>query len=157
MTLPEVSVYTDGACSGNPGPGGWGAVLLYKEHRREISGYTELTTNNRMELQGAISALARLLKPCRVTLHSDSTYLCDAFNKGWLRSWQGRGWLKADKTPVENQDLWQELLALTSVHKVTFVKVPGHADNAENNRCDALARAAIKSKAGTDSDTDADV
>jgi ribonuclease HI len=140
-----VQIYTDGACSGNPGPGGWAAVLIYKENIKEISGGEGETTNNRMELKAAIESLKELKIPCSVELFSDSSYLCSAFNKGWLDKWLANGWKKADKSPVENRDLWEDLLKLTSTHKVGFIKVKGHSENQMNNRCDELARAAIKS------------
>lgn len=140
----HVVIYTDGACSGNPGPGGWGAILEYGEKRMEISGFEKHTTNNRMELLGPIMALGKLKEPCDVSLYSDSSYLINAFNKGWLDSWQKKNWTKSDKKPVENQDLWKQLLAICEVHNVKWIKVRGHADNAGNNRCDQLARDAIK-------------
>lgn len=143
--MKEVTIYTDGACSGNPGPGGWGAVLLYGEHRRELSGGEPATTNNRMELQAAISALSTLKEPCKVKLYSDSAYLVNAFRQNWLANWQRNGWLNSKKESVENQDLWQELLALTRRHQVEWLKVKGHSDNELNNRCDELARAAVAS------------
>lgn len=142
--MKKVTIYTDGACSGNPGPGGWAAVLCYGEHSMEISGFEAHTTNNRMELTAPIRALMKLNTPCEVELYSDSSYLINAFTKGWLASWQKRCWIKSDKKPVENQDLWQELLKLTAIHNVKWIKVRGHADNPLNNRCDELARAAIK-------------
>ncbi|MBQ4089249.1 MAG: ribonuclease HI [Clostridia bacterium] len=142
--MKKVTIYTDGACSGNPGPGGWGAILMYGEHKLEISGGEAYTTNNRMELTGPIKALGKLNTPCEVALYSDSSYLINAFTQGWLVNWQRRNWVKSDKKPVENQDLWQELLKLTAVHNVKWIKVRGHADNEYNNRCDELARAAIK-------------
>ena len=140
----KVDIYTDGACSGNPGVGGWGAVLFYRGVRKEMSGAEGQTTNNRMELTAMIRALSALKEDCEVTLYSDSAYCVDAFNKGWIASWKANGWRTADKSEVKNPDLWQELLALAKRHKVTFVKVKGHSDNEHNNRCDALARAAIK-------------
>lgn len=142
--MKQVVIYTDGACSGNPGPGGWGAILMYGEKKLEVSGYEAHTTNNRMELMAPIQALSRLKEPCEVRLYSDSTYLVNAFEKGWLENWQRRNWLKSDKKPVENQDLWKELLALTGRHSVQWIKVKGHADNPYNNRCDALATGEIK-------------
>lgn len=142
--MKKVMIYTDGACSGNPGPGGWAAVLSYGEHSMEISGFEAHTTNNRMELTAPIKALMKLNTPCEVELYSDSSYLINAFTKGWLASWQKRGWIKSDKKPVENQDLWQTLLKLAAIHNVKWIKVRGHADNPLNNRCDELARAAIK-------------
>ena len=143
--MKEVTIYTDGACSGNPGPGGWGAVLLYKDKKLELSGYEEHTTNNRMELLAAIQALARLKKPCLVNLYSDSSYLINAFILKWLDNWQKNNWLKSDKKPVENRDLWQRLLYLNSTHTINWHKVKGHADNPYNNRCDELATGEIKS------------
>ena len=134
-----VTIYTDGACSGNPGPGGWGAVLIYGEHRREISGGEAVTTNNRMELTAAIKALEALNAPCEVDLYSDSAYLINAYEQGWLKNWIRRGWVKADKKPVENVDLWKRLLELSGTHTVHWIKVKGHASNVENNRCDELA------------------
>ena len=141
--MKEVTIYTDGACSGNPGPGGWGAVLMYGEHRNEISGGDAHTTNNRMELTGPIEALEMLKQPCKVRLYSDSAYLVNAFNQHWIANWQRNGWQTSQKKPVENKELWQRLLELCRTHEVEFIKVKGHADNAENNRCDELARAAI--------------
>lgn len=138
-----VDIHTDGACSGNPGPGGWAAILRYGKHAREVSGYEAHTTNNRMELLAAIRGLEALNRPCDVRLHSDSSYLVNAFTKGWLDAWQRNGWKKSDKQPVENQDLWRELLALCESHAVEFVKVKGHADDPYNNRCDELARSEI--------------
>ena len=139
----KVVIYTDGACSGNPGPGGWGAVLLHGENRLELSDGEKLTTNNRMELIGPITALKALKFPCDVQLYSDSAYLINAFRNHWIDNWQRNGWKTASKKPVENQDLWQELLTLCGIHHIEWIKVKGHADNEENNRCDALARAAI--------------
>ena len=146
--MKEVIIYTDGACSGNPGPGGWAAVLTFGPHRREISGGDKHTTNNRMELTGPIEALKLLNEPCAVKLYSDSAYLCNAFNQHWIDGWQKNGWLTASKKPVENQELWRELIALTHTHTVNFIKVKGHANVRENERCDALARAAIKQIVG---------
>ena len=142
--MKEVIVYTDGACSGKPGPGGWGCVLIYGEHRKEMSGGEKETTNNRMELTAAIRALEALNVPCSVDLYSDSAYLVNAFEQGWLSNWVKRGWIKADKKPVENIDLWKRILELVNMHKVVFHKVKGHASNKENNRCDELATAAVK-------------
>ena len=141
--MKEITIYTDGACSGNPGPGGWGAMLMYGEHRKEISGGDAHTTNNRMELTGPIEALELLKQPCKVRLYSDSAYLVNAFNQRWIANWQRNGWQTSQKKPVENKELWQRLLELCRTHEVEFIKVKGHADNAENNRCDELARAAI--------------
>ncbi|MDR1328485.1 MAG: ribonuclease HI [Oscillospiraceae bacterium] len=136
--MKKVTVYTDGACSGNPGPGGWGAVLLYGDKRREMSGGEARTTNNRMELTGVIEALGALTEPCEVTLYTDSKYVSDAINKRWLNSWVRQNWRKKDGE-VKNPDLWQALLPLLSRHKVSFVWVKGHAENEHNNRCDELA------------------
>ena len=140
----EVTIYTDGACSGNPGPGGWGAILMYRDKRREMSGFEPHTTNNRMELTGPIVALSALKEPCDVTLYSDSAYLINAFEKHWIEGWQRKNWIKSDKKPVENQDLWKDILRLCGIHTIRWVKVKGHADNPNNNRCDELATGAIK-------------
>ena len=143
MTKKMVEIYTDGACSGNPGPGGWAAVLMYGDKKKEISGGESQTTNQRMEMKAAVEALKALKYPCEVSLYSDSAYLVNAFNQGWLDRWQRNGWKTSQKKPVENKDLWEELLTLTEKHRVKFVKVKGHADNVYNNRCDELARAEI--------------
>lgn len=137
--MKTVTIYTDGACSGNPGPGGWGAVLLYGSHRRELSGGEPNTTNNRMELTAVISALELLKEPCEVELWSDSKYVIDGLQKGWAKGWKARGWIKSDKKPALNPDLWERLLALTETHTLRYHWVKGHADTAENNRCDELA------------------
>lgn len=142
--MKEVEIYTDGACSGNPGVGGWAAVLLYGEHRLEIKGAEANTTNNRMELTAIIEALQKLRYPCKVTLYSDSAYSVEPFILNWIDGWVARGWRTASKDEVKNVDLWQKLLKETTRHNVTFVKVKGHADNQLNNRCDQLARSAIK-------------
>ncbi|NLO81935.1 MAG: ribonuclease HI [Clostridiales bacterium] len=142
--MKQVDIYTDGACSGNPGPGGWAAILTYKGIEKEISGYQELTTNNRMELMGPIKALELLKEPCSVRIYTDSTYLFNAFEKGWLSKWQKQNWHTSNKQPVANQDLWQRLIELASIHRIQWVKVKGHSDNEMNNRCDKLARQAIK-------------
>ncbi len=142
--MKQVIIYTDGACSGNPGPGGWGAILMYKETKLEISGFEAHTTNNRMELMAPIAALSKLKEPCEVRLYSDSAYLVNAFQKGWLDSWQQRNWIKSDKKPVENQDLWQVILKYTQIHSIQWHKVKGHADNPYNNRCDELATGEIR-------------
>lgn len=144
--MKKITIYADGACSGNPGPGGWGAVLLFNEFRKEMSGYEPQTTNNRMELTAAIEALNALKEPCEVTLYSDSAYLINAFQQHWLVNWQKRNWIKSDKKPVENQDLWKEILRLTGIHAITWIKVKGHASNKENNRCDELATGAIRNR-----------
>ena len=138
-----VRIYTDGACSGNPGPGGWAAILEFGPHRKEISGYMAGTTNNRMELFAAISGLGALKEPCNVELYSDSAYLVNAFNEHWIDGWKKNGWKTSAGTRVENQDLWFILSAQTQKHHVSFYKVKGHADHPQNNRCDELARAAI--------------
>ena len=137
--MKQVTVYTDGACSGNPGPGGWGAILMYRQHKKELSGGERQTTNNRMELTGVISALAALKEPCVVELYSDSKYVLDALEKGWARGWKARGWVKSDKKPALNPDLWDELLRLTDIHSLRYHWVKGHAENEYNNRCDQLA------------------
>jgi len=142
--MDEVRIYTDGACSGNPGPGGWGAVLMHGKREKEISGASANTTNNRMELTAAIEGLKALRKPCRVRIYTDSAYLARAFNDGWLARWIKRDWKTASKKPVENQDLWQQLLQLTNTHKVRFIKVKGHADDPLNNRVDRLAVDAMR-------------
>lgn len=142
--MKEVTIYTDGACSGNPGPGGWGAILIYREQRLELSGYEARTTNNRMELLAPIQALSRLKEPCAVKVYSDSAYLVNAFRQHWLENWVKRNWIKSDKKPVENQDLWKEILAFTQKHQIEWIKVKGHADNPLNNRCDELATGEIK-------------
>lgn len=144
--MKEVTIYTDGACSGNPGPGGWGAVLIYEGVEKEISGNDPQTTNQRMELQAAIEALSALKFPCEVKLYSDSAYLINAFRQDWLGNWQRNGWINSQKKPVENQDLWQSLLKLNQIHHIEWIKVAGHQDNAYNNRCDQLARTAIQVK-----------
>ncbi len=142
-TRKTVTLYTDGACSGNPGAGGWGAVLLYGGHRRELSGGERETTNNRMELTAVIEGLEHLKYPCDVEVYSDSSYVVNAFANGWAYGWEKGGWKKADKKPVLNEELWKKLLALSRTHNLTFHWVKGHADNELNNRCDELARAAI--------------
>ena len=137
--MKHVDIYTDGACRGNPGKGGWGAILVFGGVEKELSGGEAMTTNNRMELMGAICALEALKEPCEVTLTSDSKYLTDAINKGWLESWKAKGWKKADKSPVLNPELWQRLDRLLNIHKVTFVWVHGHRGHVYNERCDVLA------------------
>ncbi|MBQ4322182.1 MAG: ribonuclease HI [Oscillospiraceae bacterium] len=136
--MKQVTIYTDGACSGNPGPGGWGAILVYQGKEKELSGGEKNTTNNRMELTGAIMALKALKEPCTVDLYTDSQYLSNAISLGWMASWKKRGWKRKDGE-VKNPELWKELDALMSVHQVTVHWVKGHAENAFNNRCDALA------------------
>ena len=141
--MEEVIIYTDGACSGNPGPGGWGTILMYKDTKKEISGGKKDTTNNVMELTAALEALKLLKFPCEVELYSDSAYLVYGFNQGWIYGWQKINWKNSSKEPVKNKELWQELYNLTKVHKVKFIKVKGHSDNEFNNRCDELARGEI--------------
>ena len=137
--MKTVTIYTDGACSGNPGPGGWGAILMYGPHKKELSGGEAQTTNNRMELTGVITALEALKEPCTVELYSDSKYVIDALEKGWARGWRARGWVKGDKKPALNPDLWARLLELCEYHTVNLHWVKGHASNPYNNRCDELA------------------
>ena len=137
--MKSIEIHTDGACSGNPGPGGFGAVLKYRQFRRELSGGFRRTTNNRMEIFAAVAALELLTEPCEITLYSDSRYLVDAVGKRWLDSWRRSGWRKRDKTPVLNADLWKRLLAAQAPHRIRYVWVRGHAANQENNRCDQLA------------------
>jgi ribonuclease HI len=141
--MKQVEIFTDGACSGNPGKGGWGAVLRYNGAEKELCGGAVETTNNRMELTAVIEALRALKEPCKVTLTTDSKYVVDAIEKSGVYSWKQNGWRKADKKPALNVDLWETLLTLTQKNEVTFHKVAGHADNALNNRCDELARGAI--------------
>lgn len=137
--MKEINIYTDGACSGNPGKGGWGAVLVYKGNEKEMSGGSADTTNNRMELTAVIEALKQLKEVCNVTLTTDSKYVCDAVTKGWVYSWKKNGWKKADKKPALNVDLWEELLPLLEKHNVTFNWVKGHNGHPYNERCDRLA------------------
>ena len=142
--MKTVTIYTDGACSGNPGPGGWGAILEWQGHEKELSGGEAATTNNRMELTAVLTALALLKEPCVVELYSDSKYVVDAIEKGWLYGWQKKGWIKADKKPVLNVDLWQQLLPQLTRHQGHLHWVKGHAENEKNNRCDQLAVAESK-------------
>ena len=143
--MEKVIIYTDGACSGNPGPGGWGSILMYKENKKEISGGKKDTTNNVMELTAVIEALKLLKYPCKVKLYSDSAYVVNAFLQNWVINWQKNNWKTADKKDVKNKELWQELVEFTNIHNITFIKVKGHSDNEYNNRCDELARKAILS------------
>lgn len=140
----KVIIYTDGACSGNPGPGGWGAILMYKGAKKEISGGMKETTNNIMEVTAVIEALKCLKIESDVQIYSDSAYTVNAFNQGWIYNWMKKDWKTASGEPVKNKELWQELYSLTKKHKVEFIKVKGHADNEFNNRCDEMAREAIK-------------
>ena len=142
--MDEVTIYTDGACSGNPGPGGWGAILMLGENRKEISGGSENTTNNIMELTAVIEALKILKRPCKVNIYSDSAYVVNAFLQKWIYGWMKKVWKTAGGDPVKNKELWQELYSLTKTHDVTFIKVKGHADNEFNNRCDEMAVAESK-------------
>lgn len=137
--MKKINIYTDGACSGNPGPGGWGAILNYKNHTKEISGYSPETTNNRMELTAVIEALRALKEPCEVTIYSDSQYFCNGILKGWAKNWQKNNWRKSDKKPAINSDLWQEILELIEHHNIEIIWVKGHAGHPENERCDFLA------------------
>lgn len=137
--MKQIEIYTDGACSGNPGPGGWGAVLVYNGKEKELSGSEKNTTNNRMELTAVIMALNALNQPCEVKLTTDSKYVCDAVNKGWVYSWRKSGWRKSDKKPALNVDLWEELLSLLEKHEVQFIWVKGHNGHKYNEICDTLA------------------
>lgn len=142
--MKKVTIYTDGACSGNPGPGGWGAVLICDDIKKEISGAQKDTTNNIMEITAVLEALKLLKFECDVEVYSDSAYVVNAFNQGWIYNWQKNNWRTASKEPVKNRELWEELYGLTKKHKVKFIKVKGHSDNELNNRCDFLATSAIK-------------
>ncbi len=151
--MKEVEIYTDGACRGNPGRGGWGAILVYGEHEKELSGGEAETTNNRMELSAVIAALDALREPCAVTLTTDSRYVADAVEKGWARAWRQNGWRLADKKPAQNVDLWEKLLALLDRHRVTFIWVKGHNGHPYNERCDRLATAFADSFAPKEGET----
>lgn len=142
--MKKVTIYTDGACSGNPGPGGWGALLMCDEVKKEISGAQRDTTNNIMEITAVLEALKLLKFECDVKIYSDSAYVVNAFNQGWIYNWKKNNWKTASKDPVKNRELWEELYELTKKHKVEFIKVKGHSDNEFNNRCDFLATSAIK-------------
>ncbi len=144
--MKEVVIYTDGACSNNPGPGGWGAVLIYNSNQKEISGSSNWTTNQRMELKAALEALKALKEPCKVKLYSDSAYLVNAFNKKWYINWQRNNWMTKSKKKVDNQDLWEELIELNNAHEIEWIKVKGHSGDELNERCDKLAREAIPGK-----------
>ena len=143
--MKEVTLYTDGACSGNPGPGGWGAILIYKDIRKEMSGGDRETTNNKMELTAAIEGLSALKEPCKVQLYSDSKYLIDGITKGWARGWRAKGWKKSDGKPALNVDLWEKILELDDYHEIEYIWVKGHAGNPNNERCDRLAVAYYES------------
>ena len=142
--MKHVDIYTDGACKHNPGPGGWGAIIVYNNVEKELSGGEARTTNNRMELTAVIEGLKCLNQPCEVDIYSDSAYIVNAFTLGWVYGWKRAGWRKADGKPVLNSDLWQELMVLAGVHNVHFNKVKGHADDVYNNICDKLATDAVK-------------
>lgn len=142
--MDEVIIYTDGACSGNPGKGGWGAILMCGNSRKEISGGELETTNNRMELTAPIEALRLLKRPCKVKIYSDSAYLVNAFLQGWIYNWQMNGWKTSDKKDVKNKELWEEIYKFTQIHKIEWIKVKGHSDNEFNNMCDKMAVEAIK-------------
>lgn len=144
LSRKNVTLYTDGACSGNPGPGGWAGLLMFNGHERVVTGAEKETTNNRMELAAVVESLRVLKEPCKVAVHTDSAYIANAFNEGWIENWIKRGWMTAGKKPVKNQDLWKDLLSLMEVHDVSFVKVKGHADDELNNRVDRLAVEALK-------------
>jgi ribonuclease HI len=144
--MKRIEIYTDGACSGNPGPGGWAAILIYEGAEKELSGSVPETTNQRMELQAAIAGLSALKENCSVKLYSDSAYLVNAFLQDWFAKWDRNGWQNSSKKPVSNMDLWLKLQELDAQHQITWIKVPGHRDNLYNNRCDELARAAIQAR-----------
>lgn len=141
--MKRVTIYTDGACSVNPGPGGWGCVLIFNGVEKEFSGFENDTTNNRMEMLAVIQALSKLKEPCEIDLYSDSAYVVNAFIKDWITSWPQRDWKNAEKKPVKNVDLWKQMLELVNTHKVTWHKVKGHSNVEYNNRCDALARGEV--------------
>lgn len=141
--MKKITIYTDGACSGNPGDGGYGAILMYGDYVKEISGGEINTTNNRMEMKAVIEALKMLKEPCEVEIYSDSAYVVNAFNENWIENWRAKSWRKSDGKAVLNVELWQMLIKLTNKHSVKFIKVKGHSDNEFNNRCDELARGAI--------------
>ena len=142
--MKSIIIYTDGACSYNPGPGGWGAILMYKDTKKEISGYNPMTTNNQMELTAVIEALLMLKEPCKVQLYSDSAYIINAFNQDWITKWIMNDFKNSKKKPVENMELWKRLINLSNYHQIEWIKVKGHADNPFNNRCDELARQQIE-------------
>ncbi len=144
MNKTKVEIYTDGACSGNPGPGGYGAILMHGDIKKEISGFYKDTTNNQMEIMAVLKGLELLKYPCKVNIYSDSAYVVNAVEKKWLVNWKKNNWIKSDKKKVKNIELWEELLKHMSIHDITFIKVKGHSDNEYNNRCDELAVMAIK-------------
>lgn len=137
--MKDIKLYTDGACSGNPGPGGYGAILIYNMVEKEVSGGEKKTTNNKMEITAVLEGLKLLKEPCNVTVYSDSAYVVNSIQKGWIYNWKKNNWRKSDKSKVKNIELWEELLRLMDIHNVSFVKVKGHSDNEYNNRCDKLA------------------
>ena len=141
--MEEITIYTDGACSGNPGPGGWGSILMFKDYKKEISGGNNSTTNNIMELTAVVEALKLVKYPCKIKIYSDSAYVVNGFLQGWIYNWVKKGWKTADNKPVKNKELWEELYNFTKIHEIEFIKVKGHADHEFNNRCDELARNAI--------------
>ena len=141
--MEEISIYTDGACSGNPGPGGWGAILMMDNYKKEISGSNKETTNNIMELTAVVEALKLVKRPCKIKLYSDSAYVVNGFKQGWIYNWIKKNWKTSDGKPVKNKELWEELYNFTKIHEIEFIKVKGHSDNQYNNRCDELARGAI--------------
>ena len=141
--MEEISIYTDGACSGNPGPGGWGAILMMDNYKKEISGSNKETTNNIMELTAVVEALRLVKRPCKIKLYSDSAYVVNGFKQGWIYNWLKKNWKTADGKDVKNKELWEELYNFTKIHEIEFIKVKGHSDNQYNNRCDELARGAI--------------
>lgn len=143
--MKNIEIYTDGACSGNPGPGGWGAVLKYNNFQKQISGAESNTTNNRMEITALIKALEMLKEPCKIKVYTDSRYVCDSMAKGWAISWKKRGWKKSDGKPALNSDLWEKLINLSQIHTLDFTWIKGHAGHPENEMCDKLATSAIKS------------
>ena len=144
QNMKDVIIYTDGACSNNPGPGGWGAVVMYKDVKKEISGFEDNTTNNKMEIMAVIQALELLKEPCNVKVYSDSAYVVNSISKGWVYSWKKNNWIKSDKKKAKNIDLWESILKCMNMHKIEFIKVKGHSDNEYNNRCDELATGQIK-------------
>ena len=152
VNMKKVEIYTDGACSGNPGRGGWGTILLYEGKEKVLSGYDPDTTNNRMELRAALEGLKALKLPCDVRMYSDSSYLVNAFNKEWIKNWKSNGWRTSGKDDVRNKDLWEQLDRLASLHNVTWIKVKGHSDNELNNRCDKLATGEIKKNVNIDTE-----
>ena len=141
--MKNIVIYTDGACSGNPGPGGWGVILIYNQYRKEMKGFEKDTTNNKMELLAVIKGLEALTEACTVNVHCDSRYVIDAIERGWIETWRKNNWITSAGSPVKNRDLWEALIKLAEFHKLKFVKVLAHADDVENNRCDELAKSAI--------------